>query len=68
MRTLNLTTNQVRVLYELVNMTGMELTQIDAEYGSDSIEDIVQRTVPDLTGVNVRYTASHLFDILEENL
>ena len=66
--TLNLTTKQVRVLYELVNYTGVELTQIDTDYGSDSIEDLVQREIPELREVNVRREAGRLFDLLEANL
>ena len=66
--TVNLTTKQVRVLYELVNMTGMALTQIDTDYGSDSIEDIVQREIPELKEVNVHREAGRLFDLLEASL
>ena len=65
MVTLNLNTKQARVLYELINLTGVELTQIDADYGTDSIEDIVQREIPELSEVNVRREAGRLFDLLE---
>ena len=57
--TLKLTEPQARVLYEILNLTGLALTEVDTDYGSDSIEDIVSRQ-PLLDEVNVKRVAHRL--------
>lgn len=58
---------QTRVLYELLNLTGLALAEIDADYGSDSLESIVARE-PLLDEVNVGRVCHRLFDLLAQNL
>ena len=58
---------QTRVLYEILNITGLALTEVDTDYGSDSIEDIVSRQ-PLLDEVNVKRVAHRLFDRLSHEL
>lgn len=54
---------QCRVLHEILNITGLELTALDASYGSDSIETIVGRE-DTLDEVNVTRVCHRLFDLL----
>jgi hypothetical protein len=61
--TIRLNEAQARVLHEILNITGLELTALDASYGSDSIETIVGRE-PELDEVNVTRVAHRLFDQL----
>ena len=65
--TLSLNEPQVRVLHEILNVTGLELTLLDASYGSDSIETIVGRE-PQLDEVNVGRVCHRLFDKLGDML
>ena len=61
--TVSLNETQVRVLHEILNLSGLELTQLDAEYGSDSIDTIVGRE-PLLVDVNVARVSNRLFTLL----
>ena len=61
--TISLNEPQCRVLHEILNLTGLELTALDADYGSDSIESIVARE-PLLDEVNVGRVCHRLFDLL----
>ena len=65
--TISLNKSQVRVLYEILNLTGLSLTEIDTDYGSDSIEAIVGRDAR-LDEVNVGRVAHRLFDLLGQML
>ena len=65
--TISLNEPQTRVLYEILNITGLALTEVDTDYGSDSIEDIVSRQ-PLLDEVNVKRVAHRLFDRLSHEL
>lgn len=60
---ISLNESQVRVLYEILNLSGVALTELDTDYGSDSIESIVQRE-PLLDGVNVTRISHRLFSLL----
>lgn len=64
---LSLSETQVRVLYEILNLTGLSLVEIDTDYGSDSLESIVARE-PLLDEVNVTRVCHRLFDLLGQNL
>jgi hypothetical protein len=61
-----LTREQARVVYELINWTGVESTEIPFELGSQSLEDLVQQDIGD--DINVRRVAHSVFDQLEEAL
>lgn len=65
--TIKLTEPQVRVLYEILNLTGLSLTELDTDYGSDSIEAIVARG-PHCDEINVTRVAHRLFDLLGQQL
>ena len=65
--TLSLSESQTRVLYEIINLTGLSLAEIDTDYGSDSLESIVARE-PELDEVNVTRVCHRLFDLLGQNL
>jgi hypothetical protein len=54
---------QQAVLYEILNVTGLALTELEADYGTDSIESIVQRE-PTLNEINVSRVAHQLFSLL----
>ena len=54
---------QAAVLYEILNVTGLALTELEADYGTDSIESIVQR-MPEMNEVNVGRVAHQLFSLL----
>lgn len=60
---ITLNENQVTVLYEILNVTGLPLTKLETDYGTDSIESIVQRE-PELNEVNVSRVAHQLFQLL----
>lgn len=65
--TIALNEPQTRVLYEIINLTGLSLAEIDTDYGSDSLESIVARE-PLLDEVNVTRVCHRLFDLLGQNL
>ena len=65
--TFNFTEEQARVLFEILNLTGLSLREIDMDYGSDSIEAIVQRE-PLLNDVNVSRVVHQLFSVLGDQL
>lgn len=65
--TLSLNKPQVRVLYEILNLTSLSLTEIDTDYGSDSLESIVARE-PELDEVNVTRVCHRLFTLLGQML
>lgn len=61
--TISLNEPQVRVLHEILNLTGLALTELDSDYGSDSVESLVARE-PELDEVNVGRVCHRLFDKL----
>lgn len=65
--TISLNEPQTRVLYEILNLTGLALTELDTDYGSDSVETIVSRE-PLLDDVNVGRVCHRLFDLLGQHL
>ena len=66
-QTITLNKPQVRVLYEVLNLTGLSLTELDTDYGSDSVESIVARN-PLVDEVNVGRVCHRLFDLLGQML
>lgn len=54
---------QAVVLYEILNVTGLALTELEADYGTDSVESIIQRE-PQLNEINVGRVAHQLFQLL----
>ena len=65
--TIALNEPQMRVLYEILNLTGLSLAEIDADYGSDSIETIVGNEA-ECSEINVGRVCHRLFDLLGQNL
>lgn len=61
----NITLNETQqaVLYEILNITGLSLTELETDYGSDSVEDIAQRA-PEMNEINVGRVAHQLFSLL----
>lgn len=64
---LSLSETQVRVLYEILNLSGLGLTELDADYGSDSIEEIISRLYT-LDEVDVGRVAHRMFTLLGQML
>ena len=65
--TISLSEPQCRVLYEIINLTGLSLVELDTDYGSDSIESIVARG-PHCDEINVGRVCHRLFDLLGQQL
>ena len=65
--TLELSEREAKALFEILNITGVELTELDTDHGSDSIEDIAQRQCDEegAEHVNVRRVAHWLFNLLQ---
>ena len=61
----NITLNETQeaVLYEILNVTGLSLAELEADYGTDSIESIVQRR-PELEDVDVKHVSLQIFRLL----
>lgn len=65
MITFEMTPEEARVLFEILNLSGVALTEIDTDYGSDSIESICQKDLDrDGLSINVNRLAHRMFDRL----
>ena len=60
---ITLNETQQAVLYEILNITGLALTELEADYGTDSVESIAQR-MPEMNEINVGRVAHQLFSLL----
>ena len=66
MITLELTPAEARALFEILNLSGVALTEIDTDYGSDSIESICQKDLDrDGAEINVNRAAHRMFNYLK---
>lgn len=65
MITLEMTPAEARALFEILNLSGVALAEIDTDYGSDSIESICQKDL-DRAGlsINVDRAAHRMFNQL----
>lgn len=63
MSKVTLNETQQAVLYEILNLSGVALAELEADYGTDSIESIAQRR-PELNDVDVNREAHRLFSLL----
>lgn len=64
---LSLTEAQARVLYEILNLSGLALTELEADYGTDSIEEIISRLYT-LDEVDIGRVAHRMFTLLGQML
>ena len=64
---LSLTEAQARVLYEILNLSGLPLTALEADYGTDSVEEIISRLYQ-LDEVDVGKVAHRMFTLLGQML
>ena len=66
MITLVLSEREAKALFEIINITGVELTELDTDYGSDTIESLAQDQCDSESceGVNVTRTAHKIFNFL----
>ena len=64
---LSLTEAQARVLYEILNLSGLPLTNLEADYGTDSVEEIVSRLYQ-LDEVDVGRVGHRMFTLLGQML
>lgn len=62
---LRLTPEQAHCLYEIINMTGVALTEIDADFGSDSIETLAAKSL-NVKNRTVSNAAHAIFNALDQ--
>lgn len=61
----NITLNETQeaVLYEILNMTGVPLMELDSDYGMDCLESIIQRR-PEMDEIDVNRVSLQIFRLL----